>query len=68
MRDYMLDPPEPKQLPVCPVCGEECETVYTDINAEICGCDNCITKYEAWEYYDDEDPDPDLIWECQQGR
>ena len=25
MKDYMPDPPEQESLPVCPVCGEECE-------------------------------------------
>ncbi len=69
MRETWLDPPEQKSLPVCPVCGEECETVYTDINSEVCGCNNCITAYKACEYYDfDEDPDPDRErgWACRE--
>ena len=55
MREYWLDPPERKAMPVCPVCGEECETIYTDINSEVCGCDNCVTEYNSCEYFDDED-------------
>ena len=55
MREYWLDPPEQKSNPVCPVCGEECETIYTDINSEVCGCDNCVTEYNSCEYFDDED-------------
>ena len=55
MREYWLDPPEQKSNPVCPVCGEECETIYTDINSEVCGCDNCVTEYDSCEYFDDED-------------
>ena len=69
MREYWLDPPEQKSNPVCPVCGEECETIYTDINSEVCGCNNCITDYDAWDYYDDEDgPDPDAErgWLCRE--
>ena len=64
MREYLLDPPEQESLPVCPVCGEECETIYTDINSEVCGCNNCILSYDACEYYDDTDgPDPDEAYE-----
>ena len=55
MRDYRINPPVMKPMPVCPVCGEECETIYTDINSEVCGCDNCVTEYNSCEYFDDED-------------
>ena len=68
LRDYMLDPPVQRENPVCPVCGEECETIYTDINSEVCGCENCLNEYDAWDYFDDEeDPDPDRErgWECR---
>ena len=30
MREYWNDPPVQKENPTCPVCGEECETIYTD--------------------------------------
>ena len=64
MREYWLDPPEGKSPPVCPVCGEPCETVYTDVNSEVCGCDNCVLSYDAGEYFDDDDgPDPDEGYE-----
>ena len=66
MREYWLDPPEQESLPICPVCGEECETIYTDINSEVCGCDNCVLSYDAGEYFDDDDgPDPDLAYESR---
>jgi hypothetical protein len=43
----MLDPPD-IIYPRCPICGEECETVYslrkTD---EIIGCENCISENDA---------------------
>ena len=47
LKDYMLDPPD-IIYPRCPICGEECETVYslrkTD---EIIGCENCISENDA---------------------
>ena len=69
MRDYRINPPVMKPMPVCPVCGEECETIYTDINSEVCGCDCCIEEYDAYEYFEDEDePDPDLAFDSQFDR
>ena len=68
MREYWLDPPKQESLPVCPVCGEECETVYTDLYDEVCGCENCLTEYDSRDYFeDDEDPDPDRErgWACR---
>lgn len=40
--------------PRCPICGDECETLYKDINNEVCGCDRCITTADAWEEMQDE--------------
>lgn len=40
---------EPPQYPVCPVCGEECNEVYTYTNNEIIGCDCCVNIRDAWE-------------------
>lgn len=39
------DPP----TPICPVCGEECETVYKTRDYEIIGCDLCLRPVDAWE-------------------
>lgn len=37
-------------LPVCPICGEECETVYRESGtANILGCNNCLIQEDAWE-------------------
>ena len=36
------------EYPRCPVCGEECETVYYS-EFEIVGCDNCISGRNAWD-------------------
>lgn len=39
------DDPEP----ICPVCGKECETIYTQ-SGEPVGCDECLTLWEASEW------------------
>lgn len=47
---------EPKQVvPICPVCGKECETYYFDRYGDIIGCDECITYGDAIEYQSEED-------------
>ena len=35
--------------PVCPVCGEECDTLYTGKDGEVFACDNCVSTKDAWE-------------------
>lgn len=35
--------------PVCPICGEECDTLYRAAEGEVVGCDQCITAIDAWE-------------------
>ena len=39
---------EPK-YPRCPVCGEECDTVYKDIYGDVFGCDECVKTKSAWD-------------------
>ena len=34
----------------CPVCDEECETIYRDKFGEVFGCENCITTQESYEW------------------
>ena len=41
--------PKPYKLPMCPVCGEETDTLYKNIYGEIVGCDVCIRTVDAWE-------------------
>lgn len=38
--------------PRCPICGEECETIYKSKDYEIVGCDCCIRTIDAWEVED----------------
>ena len=47
-----LDPPE-INYPMCPICGNECDTLYFDMNDQICGCDCCISSQNAFEYEED---------------
>lgn len=35
--------------PVCPICGQECETIYRDENHVIVGCDECVSTANAWD-------------------
>lgn len=35
--------------PCCPVCGQECETVYKTKTLEVIGCDRCLRPVDAWE-------------------
>lgn len=49
VHDYPGPPPE-DPMPVCPFCGEECETVYLDVNHNVIGCNNCIQEKNAYEW------------------
>ena len=51
LRDYP-DPPN-YEVPHCPVCGQECETLYRDRYGEVIGCNDCIDAVDAWEVLDD---------------
>lgn len=44
--------PKDVSWPRCPVCGEECETLYRS-GREVIGCDHCVEKVDAWEYEQD---------------
>lgn len=35
--------------PTCPECGQEAENFYKTADGYIVGCENCITKVDAWE-------------------
>lgn len=37
------------EYPHCPVCGAECETVFTNEDLEIIGCNECVSSKDAWE-------------------
>ena len=51
MTDYRLEPLDwDDYIPYCPVCGEECDTVYVDMYDDIVGCDQCMNIEDAYEY------------------
>ena len=52
-----------ENVPICPICEQECSTIYTDINGDIVGCDECIGVADAEdveECFPDED-DRDVV-------
>lgn len=46
--EYGYYPAEP-EYPRCPSCGEECEIIYRIDGVGIIGCENCVSKGDAWE-------------------
>ena len=36
-------------VPICPVCGAECEEVYESNTGGIVGCDHCLTLHDAYD-------------------
>ena len=42
-------PDDDFQIPHCPVCGSECETVYLDATGEVIGCDECLSEKNAYD-------------------
>lgn len=56
MRTGYPDGKEPPEY-CCPVCGAECETIYTDSCREPVGCDVCLSAVDAYDYYDQEGPE-----------
>lgn len=35
--------------PVCPECGQPCDTIYKNNDGIVIGCDNCVSTHDAWE-------------------
>ena len=45
----------PSTPPVyCPVCGEECLTIYTDLNGEVFACNHCLEELDAGEWAEEQ--------------
>ena len=42
------------EVPVCPICGEECDTIYKK-DGEVIGCYHCIDAVDAWEWAEQEE-------------
>lgn len=43
------------KMPTCPVCGEPCHTVYTNIYGEIFACNGCVSVSDATDLLEDEE-------------
>jgi uncharacterized protein (UPF0212 family) len=35
------------KMPICPKCGEECDSFYIDGNKNILGCENCVKRVDS---------------------
>lgn len=46
---------EEYDVPTCPVCGEECDTLYSQ-GGIVLGCDVCVEEVNAWQAMTDEGP------------
>ena len=55
--DYRIEPEEEDDfIPICPICGKECDTVYLDNDDEVVGCEQCIGMADAYDYlYEEEE-------------
>ena len=42
---------EPKAY-TCPICGEECETLYRVLSGAVVGCEKCVDALDARERRD----------------
>lgn len=50
-----------ERYPICPICDEEAEEIFFDLNHEVCGCDKCITSRDAWEWLQDQIDDEERV-------
>lgn len=50
MRYGIKDPAE-NEMPKCPCCQEETNTLYEDEGGNICGCPNCVKEFSAYEWW-----------------
>ena len=48
--------------PMCPICGEECETIYrVKDTKEVIGCDCCIEAIESWPWFNEQTIDDEAV-------
>lgn len=46
--------PTEKKQPICPVCGFDCNQVFTRCG-EVIGCENCVSVEDAYEWMEEND-------------
>lgn len=59
---------EDEEMQICPICCEETERYYIYPSKEVIGCENCITKVNAYRHnkllhIEDELNEADRIYE-----
>ena len=70
MKDYRIEPPVVAETPACPRCGS---TFYEDVYKADCGvvigCDECVWRVPAEEWWDEiaEELEEER-WEWQSGE
>lgn len=57
IRDTELYGEPESKTPECPCCGRACETIYTDNNYDVVGCDICMHVLDAFEWMWDQEGD-----------
>ena len=48
-------PPYDDPVTTCPVCGRDCETIYSDMYGDAVGCDKCLLQWDSGEWHDEHD-------------
>ena len=43
----------PYEAVECPICGDECTEIYTDMYGTVFGCDKCIVSQDAWDWQEE---------------
>lgn len=41
--------PHEDKSPICPVCGETCDTIYRGKDGDAVGCNKCVEAVDAWD-------------------
>ena len=45
-------------MPICPVCWQECETIYRFRDTgDVIGCDECVESLDARAFFEEEGDD-----------
>lgn len=48
-----LEPPDYADNPQCPVCGSETDTIFIDKYGDVVGCEECITRRDAFDWQEE---------------
>ena len=55
---YPYEPEE--EMPICPMCGADCNDFYVYEGREIVGCERCISTEDAWERVEEDRIDAEI--------